>query len=185
MDLWSYGAFYFYTTFIRAITSLPQIRQVARLRSTTCNLQGLSPTRKEHTNNPVQKPNFRGQRATKLRDNEMEALKRFPTKGSRMNDSTLKAVSCECRRHPGPAPAAAVPAIPLVPVANSWTCTSAHAAQTQASTTARTASLGGSLFCSRTCPEQGSHSVVFDGSLFQKEQGGHTLSFEPRGAATA
>ena len=118
-------------------------------------------------------------------DNEKEAPKRFPTKGSRMNDSTLKAVSCECRRHPGPAPAAAVPAIPLVPVANSWTCTSAHAAQTQASTTATTASLGGSLFCSWTCPEQGSHSVVLDDSLFDKEQGGHTFSFEPRGAATA
>ena len=39
---------------------------------------------KEHTNNPVQKPNFRGQGVTKLKDNEKEALKRFPTKGSRM-----------------------------------------------------------------------------------------------------
>ena len=58
------------------------------------------PHAKEHTNNPVQKPNFRGQGATKLRDNEKEALKRFPTKGSRMNDSTLKAVRGECRRHP-------------------------------------------------------------------------------------
>ena len=47
------------------------------------------------------------------------------------------------------------------------------------------ASLGGSLFCSWTCPEQGSHTVVLDGSLFEKEQGGHTFSFEPRGAATA
>ena len=51
---WSYGAVYSITTFIRAITSLLQIRQVARLRSTTCNQHGL-------TNNPVQKPNFRGQ----------------------------------------------------------------------------------------------------------------------------
>ena len=65
--LWSYGAVYFYTTFIRAITSLPQIRQVARLRSTTCNLQVLSPTQEEHTNNPVQKPNFRGHAGTKAR----------------------------------------------------------------------------------------------------------------------
>ena len=55
---------------------------------------------KEHTNNPVQRPNFRGQGATKLRDNEMEALKRFPTKGLRKNDTTLKAVRGECRRHP-------------------------------------------------------------------------------------
>ena len=30
-----------------------------------------------------------------------------------------------------------------------------------------------------------SHTVVVDGSLFQKEQGGHTCSFEPHGAATA
>ena len=58
------------------------------------------PHAKEHTNNPVQKPNFRGQGATKLRDNEMGALKRFPTKGSRMNDSTLKAIRGEGRRHP-------------------------------------------------------------------------------------
>ena len=44
-----------------------QIRQVARLRSTTSNLQVLSPTQKEHTNNPVQKPNFRGHAGTKAR----------------------------------------------------------------------------------------------------------------------
>ena len=30
-----------------------------------------------------------------------------------------------------------------------------------------------------------SHTVVLDGSLFEKEQGGHTSSFEPHGAATA
>ena len=30
-----------------------------------------------------------------------------------------------------------------------------------------------------------SHTVVLDGSLFEKEQGGHTFSFEPHGAATA
>jgi hypothetical protein len=30
-----------------------------------------------------------------------------------------------------------------------------------------------------------SHTVVLDGSLFEKEQGGHTFSFEPQGAATA
>ena len=47
------------------------------------------------------------------------------------------------------------------------------------------ASLGGSLFCSRTCPEQGSHTVVLDGSLFEKEQGGHTFALEPHGGATA
>ena len=58
--LWSYGAFYSITTFIGGISPPLQIRQVARLRSTTSNLQVLSPTREEHTNNPVQKPNFRG-----------------------------------------------------------------------------------------------------------------------------
>ena len=47
------------------------------------------------------------------------------------------------------------------------------------------ASLGGSLFCSWTCPEQGSHTVVLDGSLFEKEQGGHTFALEPHGGATA
>ena len=81
MELWSYGAVYFYTTFIRAITSLPQIRQVgamelelesfycyttfiramtsllqirqvALLRSTTCNLQGLSPTQRSTQTTP-------------------------------------------------------------------------------------------------------------------------------------
>ena len=46
------------------------------------------------------------------------------------------------------------------------------------------ASLGGSLFCSGTCPEQGSHTVVLDGSLFEKEQGGHTFGLGPHGAAT-
>ena len=60
----------------------------------------IKPHAKEHTNNPVQRPHFRGQGATKLRDNEMEALKRFPTKGPRKNDATLKAVRGECRRHP-------------------------------------------------------------------------------------
>ena len=48
----SLGAVYFYTTFIRAITSLLQIRQVARLRSTTCNLQGLSPTQRSTQTTP-------------------------------------------------------------------------------------------------------------------------------------
>ena len=60
MELWSYGAVYSITTFIGGISPPLQIRQVARLRSTTSNLQVLSPTREEHTNNPVQKPNFRG-----------------------------------------------------------------------------------------------------------------------------
>ena len=30
-----------------------------------------------------------------------------------------------------------------------------------------------------------SHTVVLDGSLFEKEQGGQTVSFEPHGAARA
>jgi hypothetical protein len=46
------------------------------------------------------------------------------------------------------------------------------------------ASLGGSLFCSWTCPEQGSHTEVLDGSLFEKEQGGHTFGHGPHGVAT-
>ena len=46
----SLGAVYWYTTFIRDIRTIFQIRQVAQLRSTTCNLQGLSSTqRSTHT----------------------------------------------------------------------------------------------------------------------------------------
>ena len=40
------GAFIPTTTFIRAMTSLLQIRQFAHLRSTTCSLQGLSSTQR-------------------------------------------------------------------------------------------------------------------------------------------
>ena len=40
------GAVYSITTFIRAMTSLLQIQQFARLRSTTCSLQGLSSTQR-------------------------------------------------------------------------------------------------------------------------------------------
>ena len=76
-----------------------QIRQVAHLMEHHMQ-PARAPRAKEHTNNPVQRPNFRGQGTTKLRDNEMEALKRFPTKGLRKNDTTLKAVRGECRRHP-------------------------------------------------------------------------------------
>ena len=93
------GVLYSITTFMREITPLLQIRQVAHL--VEHHMQpARAPRAKEHTNNPVQRPNFRGQGATKLRDNEMEALKRSPTKGRRKNDTTLKAVRGECRRHP-------------------------------------------------------------------------------------
>jgi hypothetical protein len=40
------GAVYSITTFIRAITSLLQIRQFAQHRSATCSRQGLSPTQR-------------------------------------------------------------------------------------------------------------------------------------------
>ena len=53
-------SFYSITTFSGGMSPPLQIRQVARLRSTTSNLQVLSPTREEHTNNPFQKPNCRG-----------------------------------------------------------------------------------------------------------------------------
>ena len=33
-------------------------------------------------------------------------------------------------------------------------------------------------------PGQGSHTVVLDGSLFEKEQGGHTFGLGPHGSAT-
>ena len=77
--------------------------------------------------------------------------------------------------------------------ARACTSTSTHASQTQARTQHKppfwrlpgrlrvlsSASLGGSIFCSWTCPEQGSHIVVLDGSLFEKEQGGHTFGHGP------
>jgi hypothetical protein len=46
------GAIYSITTFIRDIRTLFQIRQVARLRSTTCNLQGLSSTQRSTQTTP-------------------------------------------------------------------------------------------------------------------------------------
>ena len=78
-------------------------------------------------------------------------------------------------------------------VARACTNTCTHASQTQAHTQHKPPSwrlpgglllllsgiLGGSLFCSWTCPEQGSHTAVLDGSLFEKEQGGHTFGHGP------
>ena len=46
------GVLYSITTFMREITPLLQIRQVAQLRSTTCNLQGLSPTQRSTQTTP-------------------------------------------------------------------------------------------------------------------------------------
>jgi hypothetical protein len=43
---------YSITTFIRALTSLLQIQQFARLRSTTCSLQGLSSTQRSARTTP-------------------------------------------------------------------------------------------------------------------------------------
>ena len=40
-----------------------QIRQFAHLRSATGSMQGFKPHAEEHTNNPVQRPNFRGHAA--------------------------------------------------------------------------------------------------------------------------
>ena len=74
-------------------------------------------------------------------------------------------------------------------VARACTNTSTNASQTQARMQHKPPSwrlpgglrvlssgmLGGSLFCSWTCPEQGSHTAVLDGSLFEEAQGGHTF----------
>ena len=54
-------SFYSITTFIGDMGPPPQIRQVAQLTEHYMQPAGQSPTREEHTNNPVQKPNFRGQ----------------------------------------------------------------------------------------------------------------------------
>ena len=62
----SYGAM---EQFIQSPPSLGASARLCRsgrllvLWSTTCNVQGQSPTREEHTNNPVQRPNFRGHAA--------------------------------------------------------------------------------------------------------------------------
>jgi hypothetical protein len=48
----SLGAVYSIATFIRDMSTLLQIRQVAHLRSTTCNLQGLSPTQRSTQTTP-------------------------------------------------------------------------------------------------------------------------------------
>ena len=83
-------------------------------------------------------------------------------------------------------------------VARACTNTSTNASQTQVRTQQKPPSwrlpgglrlllsgiLGGSLFCSWTCPEQGSHTAVLDGSLVEKEQGSHTFVPRPHGAAT-
>jgi len=55
------GAVYSITTFIRAMTSLLQIQQFARLRSTTCSLQGLSSTQRSARAAPSRDLTFRGQ----------------------------------------------------------------------------------------------------------------------------
>ena len=56
-------SFYSITTFIRAITSLLQIRQVAHLMEHYMQPARIKLHAKEHTNNPVQRPNFRGHAA--------------------------------------------------------------------------------------------------------------------------
>jgi hypothetical protein len=48
---------------------------------------------KEHTNNPVQRPNFRGQGAKKLRDRVRHSS--GSKNGSSRNDTTPKSVSCQ------------------------------------------------------------------------------------------
>ena len=54
------GVLYSNTTFIRETTPLLQIRQVAQLMEHYMQ-PARAPRAKEHTNNPVQRPNFRGQ----------------------------------------------------------------------------------------------------------------------------
>ena len=135
-------SFYSITTFIRAITSLLQIRQVARLRSTTSNQQ-------EHRNNPVQKPNFRGHAVPAVP--KFEPGQGIPPFCPRSASTRLSFQSpllatpsrlADVHLDPAVLPAppclggsAAVPAIPLGPVASSWTGMSTHAAQTQVGTT--------------------------------------------------
>jgi hypothetical protein len=54
-------SFYSITTFIGDMSPPPQIRQVAQLPEHYMQPARIKPDAKEHTNNPVQRPNFRGQ----------------------------------------------------------------------------------------------------------------------------
>ena len=169
-QLWSYGAIYSITTFIGGISPPLQIRQVARLRSTTSNLQVLSPTREEHTNNPVQKPNFRGHAGTKARTRVYKPPTVLQDHQGRENkrtsvDLAASSLLSDFRLDPSVLPAppclggsAAVPAIPLVPVASSWTGTSTHAAQTQAGTT-RAGTQRHVGLAARACTETSMHAA--------------------------
>ena len=58
-------AVYSITTFIRDIRTLLQIRQVAHLMEHDMQPARMKPHAKEHTNNPVQRPNLRGHAITK------------------------------------------------------------------------------------------------------------------------
>ena len=170
--LWSYGAVYSITTFIRAITSLLQIRQVARLRSTTCNLQGLSPMRRSTQTTPSRNLTLGVMQSLRSRNSsparEYLPSLGFPPRPGCPSSSTLVAASSllsDFRLDPSVLPAppclggsAAVPAIPLVPVASSWTGTSTHAAQTQAGTT-RAGTQRHVGLAERACTETSMHAA--------------------------
>ena len=59
-------SFYSITTFIGDISPPPQIRQVAQLTEHYMQPARIKPHAKEHTNNPVQRPNLRGHAITKI-----------------------------------------------------------------------------------------------------------------------
>ena len=143
------GAVYSITTFIRAITSLLQIRQVAHLRSTTCNLQGLSPTQRSTQTTPSRDLTLGVMQLVTLRSpgpaGRLHARPKM-TPGSHWTMHVTPHRRGEPRgQHPpdkgklrapeGPLRRAPARLAPCCLVASSCTGTSTHAAQTQAGMT--------------------------------------------------
>ena len=160
------------------MSTLPQIRQVAHLRSTTCNLQGLSPTQRSTQTTPSRNLTLGVMQLATVRSPEPVGVKWLPPqareplqtiipagqkprqgrqwkggpRGRFCHDGSRRVPCCPA------APAAAVPAISLVPVASSWTSTSTHAAQTQAGTTRGSTQRHVGL-AARTCTETSMHAA--------------------------
>ena len=131
-ELWSYGAFYSITTFIRAITSLLQIRQVAHLRSTTCNLQGLSPTQRSTQTTPSRDLTLGVMQLATVRSPEREPQKTIIPEPQKVDQGRQWKGGPRwrfCHDVLGPLNPKAADAPARCPVARFCTDTSTHAAQ--------------------------------------------------------
>ena len=152
-----------------------QIRQVAQLRSTTCNLQGLSPTQRSTQTTPSRNLTLGVMQSRRSRNSSPARELTSLLSNFRRDPAVLSAPPWTAAKASGtppglqakrggsghrPAPAAAVPAIPLVPVAKSWTGTSTHAAQTQAQAgTTRAGTQRHVGLAARACTETSMHAA--------------------------